>query len=55
MSTDRNRLEFERIRNLVQGFGLSVVKEEIQDDKLIMSLERKRVVPIIGTEGVSAG
>lgn len=49
---DQNRLEFERIRNLVQGFGWTATKEEITDDKLIMVLEKKRVVPPSGSEGI---
>lgn len=55
MATDRNRLEFERIRNLVRGFGWEVTKEEITDDKLIMTLTKGRVVEMAGTEGLPAG
>lgn len=55
MSTDRNRLEFERIRNLIQGFAWQVKREEITDENLIMEITKKRVVPVVGTEGLAAG
>lgn len=55
MATDRNRLEFERIRNLVRGFGWEISKEETTDDKLIIELMKKRVVPLVGTEGLGPG
>lgn len=45
---DQNRLEVERIRNLVQGFGWVVSKDEITDDKIIMTMEKPRVVPVSG-------
>jgi len=54
MAIDKNRLEFERIRNLVQGFGWEVKKEEVQDDQIVMTLAKKRIVPIVGTEGASS-
>lgn len=54
MSVDYNRLQFERIRNLVRGFGWDITKEEITDDALVMTLSRKRVVPVEGTEGAPA-
>lgn len=43
MASDRNRLEFERIRNLTAGFGWTSAKEEISDTDLIMVLTKKRV------------
>lgn len=52
MATDKNMLEFERIRNLVNGFGWTVRVQQITDDKLIMTLEKPRVVPITGAEGM---
>ena len=55
MAIDRNRLEFERIRNLVRGFGWEVTKEETTDEKLIMTLTKARVVPMVGTEGLPSG
>jgi hypothetical protein len=55
MPADRNRLEFERIRNLIQGFGWEVSKEEITDVFLIMTLTKKRTVSVLGTEGIPSG
>ena len=55
MAIDRNRLEFERIRNLVRNFGWEVQKEEITEDKLVMTLTRARVIAMAGTEGTPAG
>lgn len=43
MAADRNRLEFERIRNLTQGFGWTSKREEITDSELIMILTKPRV------------
>lgn len=55
MAQDRNQLEFERIRNLVQGFGWAQVKTETTDSELIMVLTKKRETPIAGTEGMPKG
>lgn len=43
---DMNRLEIERIVNLVTGFGWEKVKEEIEDDFIVMTLRKKRIVPV---------
>lgn len=39
---DRNRLEFERIRNLVQGFQWESVREEIRDEYIVMEIRKPR-------------
>ena len=49
MSTDRNRLEFERIRNLTQGFGWVSAREEITETELVLVLRKSRVeMPLPG-------
>ena len=40
---DRDRLEFERIRNLISCFGWKSVKEEMTDTEIIMVLTKPRV------------
>jgi hypothetical protein len=49
---DGNRLEVERIRNLVSGFGWEVIKEEVTDDDIILVMKKPRVVK---TENMGAG
>ena len=47
MSTDPNRLEVERIRNLVTGFGWELVKEEIDDVHINITMRKLRVLPVV--------
>lgn len=44
MPTDPNRLEVERVRNLVQGFGWSIVKEEYGTDEIIVVMKKTAIV-----------
>ena len=53
MPADLNRLEVERIRNLVSGFGWEVVREEVTDEDIIIALKKKRVVPSVPAPGPS--
>ncbi len=41
---DMNRLEVERIRNLVRGFEWEVIKEEITEEDIILVMKKPRVV-----------
>lgn len=43
---DMNRLEVERIRNLVSGFGWEVFKEEITEEDIIIVMKKRRVIPV---------
>ena len=38
----QDRLEIERVRNLVTGFGWAIIKQEFTDDKMILQIEKKR-------------
>ena len=38
-------LEIERLRNLIVGFGWAISKQEFLDDRIRVSLEKKRAVP----------
>lgn len=42
MVADKDRIEVERIVNLVRGFGWEVVKQEFTEDRIILSLEKRR-------------
>ena len=42
MAADQDRLEMERLTNLVSGFGWKVRKQEFEDDKLVVILEKSR-------------
>jgi len=37
-------LEIDRLTNLVQGFGWKVVKHEVTEDKILVSLEKTKIV-----------
>ena len=45
MVTDRERIEVERVVNLVQGFGWSKEKEEISDQEIKITLTKARREP----------
>ena len=52
MAIDLNRLEIERIDNLVRNFGWLKIKEEISGTKIILTFEKPRIVSgIAGSEG----
>ena len=43
MTIDKNRMELERIYNVVQNFGWELVKQEITDTDLILTVKKKRI------------
>lgn len=43
MAVDLNKLEVERVVNLVTNFGWDKIREELTDDKIILTIERPRV------------
>lgn len=47
---DRDRLEVDRIINLIAGFNWVVIKSELSEDKIILTIEKKRalVPPEVG-------
>ena len=46
MPVDLNRLEIERIINLVRNFGWDKVKEEFTDTDIVLTIKKPRVEPI---------
>ena len=46
MPPDRNRIEIERVDNLVRNFGWTKIKEEITDTDIILTVKKPRVEPI---------
>lgn len=52
MTDIQDRLEIERVRNLIIGFGWAIIKQEFTEDKMIIQIEKKRspgvVVPEAG-------
>lgn len=42
MTDAQDRMEIQRVINLVQGFGWSVVKQEFTDEDIIIDLKKKR-------------
>ncbi len=47
---EKDRLEVERVLNLVQGFGWEKTNEELTDEHIIITIRKKRseVAPVIG-------
>lgn len=41
-AVDRDRLEIERVGNLITGFGWRIVKQEFTEDKIILQVEKQR-------------
>jgi len=39
---ERDRLEVDRLGNLITGFGWRIVKQEFTDEKIIVSIEKTR-------------
>lgn len=39
---ERDRLEVDRLGNLITGFGWRIVKQEFTDEKIIIALEKTR-------------
>lgn len=42
MPPNMDRLEIERVENLIKNFGWSKAKEELTDDKIILTFEKPR-------------
>lgn len=42
MAFERDKIELERLTNLIQGFGWKTVKQEFTDDKIIVTVEKSR-------------
>lgn len=45
MAVDADRLDLERLQNLVRGFGWFMVKQEFTSEKIIVQLEKPRKTP----------
>ena len=52
MELERDRLELDRLMNLVTGFGWKLVKQEFTEDKIIVTIEKSRAP---GVEVAEAG
>ena len=46
MPVDLNRLEIERVDNLIRNFGWSKIKEELTDTDIVLTIKKPRVEPI---------
>jgi len=42
MALERNRIELERLTNLISGFGWKLVEQKFTDDKIIVTVEKSR-------------
>lgn len=42
MTMERDKLEIDRLANLVLGFGWNIVKQEFTEDKIKVEIERPR-------------
>ena len=49
---ERDRLEIDRLGNLIRGFGWNVAKQEFTEEKIIVTIEKKRAA---GVEVEEAG
>ena len=54
MAVDRDKLEVDRLSNLITGFGWKVIKQEFTGDKIIIVLEKDRA-PGVEAGGAGAG
>ena len=54
MALDRDKLEVDRLNNLITGFGWRIIKQEFTEDKIKLQLEKDRS-PNVETGGVGAG
>lgn len=52
MAEELDRLELDRLMNLVSGFGWRLSKQELTEDKIIVTLEKSRAP---GVEVAEAG
>jgi len=39
---ERDRLEIDRVGNLIRGFGWNIAKQEFTEEKIIVTIERSR-------------
>lgn len=39
---DRDRLEIDRVGNLITGFGWKITKQEFTEEKIIIQIEKSR-------------
>lgn len=46
MPADLNRIEIERVENLITNFGWTKVKEELTDDEIILTVKKPRAEPV---------
>ena len=54
MALDRDKLEVDRLSNLITGFGWRILKQEFTEDKIVLVLEKDRA-PGVETGGPGAG
>lgn len=54
MSTIIARIEVDRVISLVRIFGWMLTKQEILEDKIILTIEKTRPVSIFDDEGVKS-
>jgi len=52
VAENRDRLEIDRVGNLITGFGWKIVKQEFTEDKIIVTIEKSRAP---GVEVAPAG
>jgi len=43
MAEIEDRLQVERLGNLIQGFGWKITNQEFTEDKIIIKMERSRI------------
>ena len=49
MPDDQNRMEIERIENLLINFDWKAIKQEITDKDIILTIQKKRIAPVVET------
>jgi len=54
VAVDRDKLEIDRINNLITGFGWRITEQKFTEDKIILSVEKDRAPGVEGG-GVGAG
>jgi len=42
LDPERDRLEIDRVGNLIRGFGWNIAKQEFTEDKIIVIIEKSR-------------
>lgn len=46
MALDRNKLEIDRIENIIVNFDWKITKQEINDDNIIITIQKKCITPV---------